>query len=216
MAIAWQRFRGAVAPLVGASVLFLITSGVVTLAPKVMVEPRLSFSLTRPVPPAWLFLQLSVDSFFNVGLTRMLLVAARGGTPAFGTLLLGWDRFLAVLASNLLRWVALTVGLVLFVVPGLILAYGLAFTTFFVVDANLGPIEALRASWEATRGQKKELFALSLLSLLVYLAGLAAFGVGLVAAYPVCMLAFAVAFTRVTGRMPVASPGEEGFPSPAR
>lgn len=214
MAIAWARFKDVWAPLVGASLLVLILSVVTSLAPKVVLEPTPSFALTRPASLPWIAAQWSLGAFFNVGLIRMMLVTARGGTPTFRTILSGWDRFLPMLATNLLGAIAMSVGLVLLIVPGIIVGYGIAFATYFVVDANLGPIEALRESWQATRGQKFELFILSLLSGLVCLAGLAACGVGLVASYPVCTLAFAVAFTRATGRMPVAGPGEEALSSP--
>jgi len=56
---------------------------------------------------------------------------------------------------------------------------------------------------------------LGLLGLLVNLAGLAACCVGLLASVPLYMLAFTVAFTRASGRAPMAAPGEPGFDSPA-
>lgn len=215
MSIAWRRFKDFWAPLLGAWLVVMLLYGAATLGPQVALEPTLSFSMTKPASLPWVVVQWSLNAFFGVGLVRMMLVAARGGTPAFGMLFSGADRFLAMLATNLLVGLAVGMGFVLLIVPAFIVGYGLLFAPYFVVDANLGPFEALRASWEATRGQKFKLFILSVLCGLVCLGGLAACGLGLAVAFPVSSLAFAVAFTRVSGRLPTAGPAATGFGSPS-
>lgn len=217
MSIAWERFKDIWPPLVGAGAVILVVSAVAGQVPNVfsMARPGVSRLAVTPLGLSWGVVQWALTTFLDVGFTRMLLAAARGNTPAFGMLFSGGDRFLAALGCGLLRSFAVGVGFVLLIVPGIILALGFAFATFFVVDANLGPIEALQASWQATRGQKAELFVLSVLTCLVYIAGLAMCCVGLAAAFPLCMLAFAVAFTRVTGRSPLDAPGEPSFASPS-
>jgi len=218
MSIAWERFKDVWLPLVGATVVLLFVGLSVGQVPTVLALVVPDFArpgIRFPFTSSWVLVQWALGAFLDVGFTRMLLAAVRGGTPGFATLFSGGDRFLPAFACALLRSLAVGVGFVLLIVPGVILALGLAFAMFFVIDAGLGPIEALQASWQATRGQKPEVFVLAVLTFLVSLAGLAMCCVGIAAAYPLCMLAYAVAFTRLSGRMPPDAPQSPGFGSPS-
>jgi hypothetical protein len=143
-----------------------------------------------------------VGAFFLVGLLRACLEAARGQPVRFATLFLGGDRFLPMVGLYFLMTLAVGIGFLLLIVPGIILAFGLSFAPLFVADANLGPIAAMRASWEATRGQKWKIFELGVLSTGVTILGLIACGVGLIPAVSLSYVAWAIAFTRVSGRGP--------------
>ena len=218
ISIAWERFKDVWAPLVGATVVLFflaLAMGQVPTALGLFMPDFARSALRVPFAFAWALVQWALGAFLDVGFTRMLLAAARGGTPALGTLFSGGDRFLPAFACALLRALAVSAGFVLLILPGVILALGLAFAMFFVIDAGLGPIEAMQASWQVTRGQKPEVFVLVLLALLVSLAGLSMCCVGIVGAYPLCMLAFAVAFTRISGRKPSDAPQPPGFGSPS-
>ena len=65
----------------------------------------------------------------------------------------------------------LAIGIPLLVVLGVIVSLMLIFSGFLVIDRGLGPIEALQESHRITRGYKWSLFGLSLLLLLITLAG---------------------------------------------
>ncbi len=143
--------------------------------------------------------------FFSIGQVRLFLQAARGRTPDFGVLFSGMDRFPAVFVAGLIAGILYIIGFVLLIVPMFILIYGLYFATWFVVDHQLGPVEALKKSWEVTNGHKLNLFLFSLLSILVGLAGCAACLVGIYAAQAVIGVASAIIFLRLTGEQ-VAAP----------
>lgn len=145
---------------------------------------------------------MGVGAFLIVGLLRVCLDAARGRTPQLGTLFLGGDRFLPMLGLYLLMTVVIGIGLLLLVVPGVVLMLGFAFAPFYIVDANLGPVAAMRASWAATTGQKGRLFGLSLLSVGILLLGVLACGVGVVPAASFAYVAWAIAYSRASGREP--------------
>lgn len=92
----------------------------------------------------------------------------------------------------------LAVAIPLLVVLGVILGLMFAFSTFLVIDRGLGPIGALQESYRITNGYKWDLFWLSLLLLLINLAGLLALVVGLFVSAPVTLLALTHAY-RVLG-----------------
>ncbi len=143
-------------------------------------------------------------SFFLVGLTRLFLDAARNRPLRFGLIFTGGDRWPAMIALQFLMGLAVLLGTILFIVPGIILALGLSLAQYYVVEANMGPTQAMRASWEATKGQRGQIFLLGLLSLLVVIAGCLACCVGILVAAPLVYLAQAIMFTRISGRDPVA------------
>jgi hypothetical protein len=110
--------------------------------------------------------------------------------------------------------IVVVIGFVLLIVPGVIAMLGLYLTQFYVVEANMGPIEAMKASWESTKGQKGDIFVLILLSFFVILGGILAFCVGIFVAIPVIWVAMAIAYLRISGRGAPAMAGGGFGPPP--
>ncbi|NUO53380.1 MAG: hypothetical protein HOV80_31410 [Polyangiaceae bacterium] len=142
---------------------------------------------------------LAAGAFFNVGITRVFLSAARGEQPRFGDIFSGGNRFLALLGAQLLVGLCILVGFILLIIPGIYASLALSQTNYYVIDKNMGPIEAMQASWRATEGQKGNIFLYGLLSLLVLIAGMIACCVGLFPAGAVVGLGMAIIYTRISG-----------------
>ncbi len=142
---------------------------------------------------------LVAGAFFNVGITRVFLSAARGEQPRFGDIFSGGNRFLALLGAQFLVGLCVIVGFLLLIIPGIYAALALSQTNYYVVDKNMGPIEAMQASWRATEGQKGNIFLFGLLSMLVILGGLLACCVGVFPAGAVVGLGAAIVYTRISG-----------------
>jgi uncharacterized membrane protein len=158
------------------------------------------------------------SAFFQGGLVRIWLAVARGQTPAFQTLFSGADRFLPVLVLNLLMLLTLSLGFVLLIVPGVILYLGLFASQFYVIDAGMSPIDAMKASWASTRGQKGEIFLLTLGGFGLAVLGILMCCFGMLVTVPIYVLSTAIVFTRISGRVAMADPmggGPEAFGSTA-
>lgn len=67
-----------------------------------------------------------------------------------------------IIAVSFVSFVAVGIGFVLFVLPGVFLAVSLAFAQVAVAVEDAGVIEALRRSWSLTGGNRVRLFALGL------------------------------------------------------
>lgn len=141
-----------------------------------------------------------VTAFIQVGWIRVWLGAVRGEQPTFGTFLSGGSRYIPMLLSTLLLWVAMALGFVLLIVPGIILGLGLFFTPYFVADSELGVVDALKASWQATDGHKASLFVFGIVLFFLNLLGAIPCGLGLFVTGPMSVLSFAIVYTRITGR----------------
>jgi hypothetical protein len=74
----------------------------------------------------------------------------------------------------------------------------LQFFAYFVVDKNKNPIEAIKASWEATAGSELNLLVLWFASLGIVILGVLALFVGLLAAIPVVLLAVTFVYRRLS------------------
>jgi hypothetical protein len=101
---------------------------------------------------------------FAPALSRIALAATRDQRPRLGDLFT-FDRVGTFFVASLLTGLAISGGTLLFVVPGIIVALGLSLVSFFVVDgpAGVSASDALRASWNATRGHRRHILGLLLL-----------------------------------------------------
>lgn len=75
----------------------------------------------------------------------------------------GFNRFVETLVAGLLLTVAVSIGLILLVVPGIILACGFAMTFYIMIDdPNISGLDALKQSWNMMQGRKWDFFCLQL------------------------------------------------------
>lgn len=155
---------------------------------------------------AGLFIGWVLQAFFQAGFIRMYLSAARGQSPEFAHVFSGGPHFFRMLGAMVIHSILVVLGFAFLIVPGVILSLGLLLYPYYVVDRGMQPIDALRASWEATTGQKGKLFVLGLYSLGVMLLGLIACCIGSLPALAVITLAQAIVYVRVTGTEMPAQP----------
>jgi hypothetical protein len=176
-----------------------------------------------------LVLTFVVEAFLRAGLLKIRLAAARGETPDFVDLFRGGSKLfplvLALLPTSLPETVAselmsrgslqilrgrgiavvssamplVAAGSVIGILTSIV-GIGLLLAPYYVIDADMGGGEALRASWNATSGSRWKLFAFFLLMALVVFSGLVACCVGWLVTTPICFVAEAIVFVRMTGR----------------
>jgi len=115
--------------------------------------------------------------------------------------------FWKYVGTGILVWLAAIIGLILLIVPGVIIGLMFMFSTFIVIDRELGPIEAMKESYRITSGNtyritsgyKWRLYGLLLVLVLINLLGLLALIVGLLATIPITMLALTHAYRVLSG-----------------
>jgi hypothetical protein len=140
-----------------------------------------------------------IGQFFGVGFTRAVLRVARTGEARFADFFSGAQGFLPYFALTILLGIGIALGLVVFVVPGIILMLGTMIAQYYVVDQAMGPIEAIKTSWAATDGHKGALFVYWLASIAVGLLGLLACCIGYLPAFVVISLGMAIIYLRLAG-----------------
>lgn len=108
-----------------------------------------------------------------------------------------WKLFVLYAIAALLTMLATGIGFILLIVPGIILAVRLGFTSFAVIEEGLKPIPALKRSWELTRGRFWPLLGLSAIICLIVILGAVLVVVGLLLALPVTGLALVYAYEKL-------------------
>jgi uncharacterized membrane protein len=102
-----------------------------------------------------------------------------------------FENYVNVILAQLLVWAIVGIGLVVFVVPGIVLLCRLAFVRYLVMDRKMEPVDAVKESWRMTRPHAIQIFFVGLLAIPVLTAGAICFVVGLIPALMWVRCAFA-------------------------
>ena len=203
LGVAWEAFKANWTVMVFSYFLTLVISYIPMIVPAVLVttgavEPN-STEYYGALAPCY-FVFWTILMFFYPGLMRIWVGAARGQQPQFGELFSGASRFLPMFGAMTLLMLAVYVGMIFLIVPGVILGLGLMLAPYYVAEANMGVIEALKTSWSATSGHKGKLFLFGLVAWLISILGYVGCCVGIFVAIPTVATAGAVIYLRLSGR----------------
>lgn len=108
-----------------------------------------------------------------------------------------------VVVTSLLVGLGTFVGYLLCFIPGIIFAFLSMYSLFFVVDKNLKPVDAIKASIDLVKNNLGSAIVWYLVAVLIILAGELACGVGLLVAIPVALVGSAYTYKKLLGE-PVA------------
>ena len=134
----------------------------------------------------------------DYGVSYANLRASRGDKLEIKDMFEAFKNYINVVLANLLAGAIIIIGLVLLIVPGIIFACKLAFVPYLVVDRKMEAIEAVKGSWRMTGGHSWKVFFIGVLAVLLSIAGLICFGIGIIFAIMWIRLAFASLYHAVT------------------
>jgi uncharacterized membrane protein len=181
----WHIFKNNKWLLVKLTLFMIIASGMFS----AMTHQR---GLARHDALLFLILRLAgiaLSLFLSLGMMKIFLSFKDSSQPKFEDLFsqghLLWNYFLATFLYILI----VSVGLVMFIVPGIIWAIKYRMYAFLIVDKHMTPLESLRKSVELTDGVKWKLLLFGIVSFFVLLLGLIALIIGIFAAIPIIALA---------------------------
>lgn len=187
---AWAIYKDNLGLVVGATLVYLGIAAVLTGGSTWGVLPGMG-GLNNLV---WIV----VAGPLTVGLYGMLLKLVRVQEALITDLFDGFQDFGRAFGVYALYSIAVIVGFILLVVPGLIVATGLFPALFLVYDEDRGVVETLQRAWEMTRGHKFDLFIVGVAIVLVNLLGLIALVVGVIFTAGLSYLVAAAAFEELS------------------
>ncbi len=102
--------------------------------------------------------------------------------------------------GSIIYMVIVVVGLILLVVPGIVWSIKFRYFTYYMVDRNMGPIDALKASAKITEGVKWKLFFFGLVVALINVVGALLLLVGLLFTIPLSIMAEVYVYRKLAAK----------------
>jgi uncharacterized membrane protein len=150
---------------------------------------------------------LVIGAFMMGGFVTTALKACRGQPTSFGDVFSGGRYFGRMLVGMIVSFILIAVGMVLCIVPGIIVALGIGLYNMLIVDQDMAGVDAVKKSWEMTKGHKLNIFLFGLIGIGVFLAGVLACGIGAVlVSLPMWWIGITSIYLRIKG---------ENLPTPA-
>ena len=192
---AWSATMKNIGPLVVMTLVILVAQVVI----------QFGFSGGKGVFALLLSIVTAVVSLIlSMGLMRAALRVTDGGTPELSQLT-ETDQLGPYIVQAILVGIAIGIGLVLCIIPGLIAAVLFAFAGYVVIDTRDGDaVGAIKRSFEIVKGNFGAVLGLFVLLMLINLVGAMLCGIGLLFTYPMSSVAFAYAYRTLNGQ-PVAA-----------
>lgn len=159
LSIAFQ----AISELKGGIVGWMAIIGVFQLLPATVVSPK-------PESPRDLAIFMGVallSAWTSYGLNRAAMLRMRGEVRGFWPSRVSFREFGAILLTILVMVIPVTIGLILFVAPGVYLLLTWSQVTFLILDGRARHVDSLRASEELTRDRRIEIFIVMLVPLVL-------------------------------------------------
>lgn len=140
----------------------------------------------------WSMLQILAAIFMliiRIGYTKIFLRMFDNDKPKFNDLFKEYHLFWKYLGATILYGLVVFAGLILLIIPGIIWAVRFSFSRIIVVDAQMGPVAAMKESYELTRGKFWDLLGFWVVVILVNILGLLVLGIGLLVTVPMTTFA---------------------------
>lgn len=205
---AWEKTRSNLSQLIVIMIVAIVANAI----PSGMAE-----SLEDSSPgPAALFRLVSfvISMLVGIGAVRIGLKLHDGQPTAISDLFAAdWSLFWRYTVATILYALIVGIGLVLFVIPGVIFGVRYLFYAYFVFERGARPVEALAQSAAATQGVRWDVFLFGVVMLLLILLGTIALVVGLLITVPLVYVATARAYRTLTGSAPTIAPSAGVVPA---
>lgn len=207
MGEAWDTLKGLKTPvLLGVLMVFAVSIivGVLSASLGLSASP---FDEPQAIPTGSqvgteMLLQL-ISTFITVpmgaGIFIMSLKHATGGTATASETLAYFGKALPMLGLVILAYILIAIGFLLLILPGIYLGVCFYMAIPLMADKNLGIVEALKASRQATHHKFFPMLGLVLLCTLIVILGALALGIGLIWAIPMASLMMAIAYRNMFG-----------------
>ncbi len=173
----WKHTKSQIWVLVGLFIGFSILSMIVTL----FGMPAQGSIVGRVIVQ---IVSLLISCIFMLGYVKNIFQALDGEEPQFSAYGQQSRKIITYLIANILFSIAVCIGMVLLIIPGIYLYLRLQFFTAFIVEEDCGIIESLQKSWNMTQGQTLPLFLLLLTMIGTAIVGCILFFVGFFVAIP--------------------------------
>ncbi|MEX0868000.1 MAG: hypothetical protein WD030_11635 [Pirellulales bacterium] len=142
-----------------------------------------------------------VQIFLEIGKTIIVLKLLRGQHAEFNDLFSGGPMFLSVFGASILAGIAIVVGFLACIVPGILLL--LFFWPFYwlIIDRKAGAIESFGMAYPFAKANVGTTFVLWLASIGIMIVGVLACLIGILFAAPLVSVMWGAAYLMMSGQL---------------
>lgn len=151
-----------------------------------------------PIPQILLDL---VRIYLSIGQTRLALQVSRGQPATFSTVYSGGDKFLPIIFFTFLAYIALTLGFLVLILPGVLLLLYLWPSYFLIIDDHADVLGSLGMAKDICTPNVLTTFLLGLTSMGILIAGLLLCGFGVIPASGFVSVLWAVSYLAMSGQV---------------
>ena len=142
-----------------------------------------------------------IQTFLGIGQTQIMLKLVRRQPAEFSELFSGGPMFLPMLGFNILYGLAIGLGFVLLIVPGIILLLMWWPAYYLVLERKAGVIESFSVVTTVTQNNWGTAFVMALLSFGIMVLGCLALCIGVLFAAPLVSVMWATAYLMMSGQL---------------
>ncbi len=139
-------------------------------------------------------ISIAISGPMALGYYGVMLRFVRDEPVRVGNLFDGFQNFGQAIGVYLLTALLIFIGILVFIIPGIILSLGLWPALMLVYDGREGVVDVLKEAWDMTNGHKTTLFLLFVVTGIFVLAGLIAFVIGIVVTATIGMIILCLAY----------------------
>jgi len=137
-----------------------------------------------------------ISLYVGLGMINVSLKIARGEEAKLEDFFNTFQYYLRYIGSTILFAIMFVIGFILFIIPGIVVLLKFLLFPYFIVDQNLGVIDALKASNRAVQGVKWDLLGFLFVAFVINLLGLLCLIIGLFLTAPLIGIAQAAIYYR--------------------
>lgn len=130
---------------------------------------------------------------------KMALSASRQLPFVFKSIFISPKKMFFFLIANIISFFYISFGLVLFIIPGIRWSLKLSMISFCILDQDIWPFAAIKASRKMTKWFVADLYLFLLMGSVIIGAGALVLGIGLLRALPTYLIAQAYIYNRILG-----------------
>ncbi len=158
-------------------------------------------------------LNIIIGTLLGSGFIAFALKIYRGQEASVGDLFSQGDILWHYLLATILYSIIVAVGFLLLIVPGVIFLLKYQFVSYCIVDKRMGVKDAFKESAVMTKGEKGNLFWFGILSLLLYIAGVMVFFVGIVVTIPMVIMGYVFVYHALSKKIELTAEHTQVLPA---
>ena len=137
----------------------------------------------------WGLISFAISLLVQIGSIKIVLDLHDKKPLNFSHLYSHSSLLLRYLGASILYVIAVGIGFILLIIPGIYLAIKWQFYSFLIVDKNMGIMDSFKKSSDMTEGVKWQLFLFGLALIGINILGALVFVVGLIVTIPTTVMA---------------------------